>query len=166
MSTTLRSTPATRAKAEFAALWRDVVGDHRPQMVCKYGEKEAMLLVRREDIVQLLDGHYIGSVLSIDEGEFVASIPAMGVIGAGATFDEAMDDLTTQLRAYAADFFERFAFYMQTDRKVHAPALLRFAATTESRQRALLVSDSQRASEAKRAVGAHHVEGQRAIELA
>jgi Antitoxin of toxin-antitoxin, RelE / RelB, TA system len=147
---TLRSTPVTQAKAQFSALWRDVVSEHRPQLVDKFGGKEAMLLVRREDIVALLDSHLLAPEVSIDEGEFIASIPGMGVFGTGQTFDAAIDELAGELRVYVADFFDRFAFYMKTDRKEHAPALLRYAATPAEQQRELLINDSHRLATSKR----------------
>jgi hypothetical protein len=44
-----------------------------------------------------------------------------------------------EVRLYAADYFERAAFYAATDRAEHAPWLLRFALTPAAEQRDLLI---------------------------
>jgi hypothetical protein len=65
-------------------------------------------------------------------------VPRLGVLGFGATADEALADLVIELRAYARDYFERASFYAATDRAEHAPWLLRFALTPPDQQLELL----------------------------
>jgi hypothetical protein len=62
----------------------------------------------------------------------------MGVLGFGATLDEASRDLLDNLRAYVARFFQDPARYMATSRREHAGALLRFALASEDVQRSML----------------------------
>ena len=97
-----------------------------------------MLLVRTDDLARYLVAFSFDLEVAEDEGEVTAALPGLGVLGFGASRDEAIDDLLVELRTYAADYFERTSFYAATDRAEHAPWLLRFALTPAAEQRALL----------------------------
>lgn len=66
------------------------------------------------------------------------ALPRLGLLGFGATHEEAVDDLLEELRLYARDYFERASLYAETSRAGHAPWLLRFALTPAEAQRELL----------------------------
>lgn len=117
-----------------------VVHEHRPSIVSRHRGKERMLLVRTDDLAQHLRGFSFDVELVEDGGEVTAVLPWLGLLGFGSSRDEALDDLVTELRVYAADYFERAAFYAATDRAEHAPWLLRFALTPVGEQRALLTA--------------------------
>ena len=97
-----------------------------------------MLLMRTDDLARHLAGFEFGVDLVEDAGEITAVLGRLRLLGFGATGDEALDDLLTELRVYAADYFERASFYAATDRAEHAPWLLRFALTAPAEQRELL----------------------------
>ena len=99
-----------------------------------------MLLVRADDLARYLDAFSFDLEFVEDEGEVTAALPKLGVLGFGASLDEAIDDLLVELRAYAIDYFERASFYAATDRSEHAPWLLRFALTPAAEQRALVAA--------------------------
>ena len=134
----LPSLDFSRAKGALSDVMTRVVHEHRPSVVSRHRGKERMVLVRADDLVQILGSFGFDLELVEDSGEVTATLPALGVLGFGTSRDEAIDDLLVEVRAYAADYFERASFFAATDRAVHAPWLLRFALTPASEQRALL----------------------------
>lgn len=134
----LSTSAFSRAKTALSELMTEVVHEHRPWMVSRRHGKERMLLVRADDLAEYLKSFGFKTETVTDRGEVTVALPALGVLGFGASLDEARTDLLTELRAYARDFFERAAFYGATDRAAHAPWLLRFALTPPERQLELL----------------------------
>jgi hypothetical protein len=136
----LPSIDFSRAKAELSDVMTRVVHEHRPSIVSRHRGKERMVLVRADDLVRQLAVFGFDVEVIEDGGEVTAALPRFGLLGFGASGDDALDDLVFELRAYAADFFERWAFYSATDRAEHAPWLLRFALTPPGEQRDLLAA--------------------------
>jgi len=134
----LSSVDFSRAKSALSDLMTRVVHEHKPSIVSRHRGKERMLLVRTEDLVRYLEAFRLELEVVEDGGEVTVAVPSLGVLGFGSTREEALDDLVTELRVYAHDFFERSSFYAATDRAAHAPWLLRFALTPSERQRSLL----------------------------
>jgi hypothetical protein len=132
-------TPATQAKAMFSALMHEVVNGHRPQIVQRFGARDEMVLIKTGDLASWLDAFVFPTEVMVEDGEYVASLPQMGLAGAGSTFEAAIGELVEETRVYAADYFDRPAFYAATDRGGHAPYLLRFALTPPDRQAELLL---------------------------
>jgi len=128
----------SRAKAELSDVMTRVVHEHRPSIVSRHRGKERMLLVRTDDLARHLVGFDFDIELVEDGGEVTAALSRFGLLGFGSSRHEALADLLVELRAYAADYFERPAFYAATDRAGHAPWLLRFALTPTGEQRDLL----------------------------
>jgi hypothetical protein len=135
----LPSLEFSRAKSELSDVMTKVVHEHRPSIVSRHRGKERMVLLRTDDLARHLTAFRFAVELVEDGAEVTAVLPALGLLGFGATPDEAFDDLLVELRAYAVDYFERPAFYAATDRAEHAPWLLRFALTPAAQQRDLLV---------------------------
>jgi len=134
----LPSLDFSRAKGALSDVMTRVVHEHRPSVVSRHRGKERMLLVRAEDLVRYLASFEFDVELVEDGDEVTAALPALGLLGFGRSRDEAIDDLLTELRAYAADYFERASFYAATDRAAHAPWLLRFSLTPAAEQRELV----------------------------
>lgn len=132
-------TPATQAKATFSALMHEVVNGHRPQIVQRFGARDEMVLIKTGDLASWLDAFVFPTEVTVEDGEYIAALAQMGLAGTGATFDAAIDDLVEETRVYAADYFDRPAFYAATDRGGHAPYLLRFALTPPDQQFGLLL---------------------------
>lgn len=99
-----------------------------------------MYNISPHQLARYLDAFSFDLEVVEDEGEYTAALPKLGVLGFGASLDEAIDDLLVEVRAYAIDYFERATFYAATDRSEHAPWLLRFALTPAAEQRALVAS--------------------------
>lgn len=137
----LPSLEFSRAKSELSEVMTRVVHEHRPSIVSRHRGKERMLLVRTDDLAQHLSGFEFDVELVDDAEEFTAILGRLGLLGFGASRDDAIDDLLTELRVYTADYFERHSFYAATDRSEHAPWLLRFALTSAAEQRALLADE-------------------------
>ena len=134
----LPSLDFSRAKGALSDVMTRVVHEHRPSVVSRHRGKERMLLVRTEDLATYLSSFGFELEIVEDGEEVTAALPRLGLLGFGASRDDAVDDLLVELRAYAADYFERASFYASTDRRSHAPWLLRFAVTPPAEQRALL----------------------------
>jgi hypothetical protein len=77
------------------------------------------------------------------EGEVTVALERFGILGFGATFDEALEDAVRELRVYAQEPFAQPMLYGATDRAAHRPWLLRFALTPPDQQAALLLEDSR-----------------------
>ena len=134
----LPSLDFSRAKSALSDVMTRVVHEHRPSMVSRHRGKERMVLVSSADLAAFLQSFAFELELSEDAGEWTAALPKLGLLGFGSSREAAIDDLLTELRLYAAEYFERSSFYAATDRAGHAPWLLRFAVTPADEQRALL----------------------------
>ncbi len=134
----LPSIDFSRAKAELSDVMTRVVHEHRPSIVSRHRGKERMLLVRTDDLARHLADFEFELEVIEDAAEVTVALPRFGLLGFGSGRDAAVADLLVELRAYAADFFERPAFYAATDRAAHAPWLLRFALTPPGEQLDLL----------------------------
>lgn len=142
--TVLPSISFTEAKAGLSGLMTEVVHGHRPEVIERHGGKETAVLMAREDLLTLLAEYRFRPLVSIDGGEATAVLEELGLIGSGANFEEAMEDLVGELRRYAHRFLvERPSFYLQSDRVRHVPWLLRFALTPADEQLGLLYEDSR-----------------------
>jgi antitoxin YefM len=138
----------TEAKSGLSGLMTEVVHRHRPELIERHGGKEAAVLMSREDLVALLSDYRFRPRVALGGGEASAVLEDLGIVAAGADFEEAMENLVRELRDYAHDFLvERPSFYRQTSRVRHEPWLLRFALTPPGEQLALLYDDSRIASE-------------------
>jgi hypothetical protein len=131
--------PFSQAKAELSALMDQVVHEHRPAVIER--RREAMVALSLPDLRSLLATFRFVPRVAVGRRQTVATLEELGLLGSGPNVDAAIDDLVEELRAYAADFVSRYSFYVQTDRRSHAPYLLRFALTPADEQRALLVEE-------------------------
>lgn len=138
----------SKAKNALSEVMTSVVHEHQLRLVSRHRGKEAMLLVRPEDLAAMLESFRFDPCVTVSDGEATAELTELGVLGFGASVEEALEDLVRELRLYAQRFFERLSFYRATDRAGHAPWLLRFALTPSDRQLELLFEDSRREAEA------------------
>ncbi len=139
---TVGTIPARRfsqAKAELSALMDQVVREHRPTVIER--RREAMVALSLPDLRSLLAAFRFEPRVVVRRKGTVASLEGLGLLGGGSNADAAIDDLLEELRDYASDFVSRYSFYVQTDRRAHAPYVLRFALTPPDEQRALLVEE-------------------------
>lgn len=134
----IKARPFSEAKAELSDVMTQVVREHRPAVIARGGGKEAMVAFELDDFRLLLGSFQFEPQVSFGEDGVVAAIESLGLIGHGSDHDRAMEDLLEELRAYASDYLRRYAFYEQTDRRAHAPWIVRFAVTPVEEQRALL----------------------------
>ena len=98
-----------------------------------------MIALNADDEADRLRRYRFDPALTFSRGEVTAELAPFGLLGFGASVDEALDDLLAELRAYTQRFFERSGFYGQSDRRDHWPWLLRFALTPPDEQHLLLV---------------------------
>lgn len=136
---TIPTKPFSRAKAELSALMDQVVREHRPAVIER--RREAMVVLSLDDMRELLAPFRLEPRVRIGRSQTTAVLNELGLVGAGRDVDDAIADLLEDMRAYAADFVSRFTFYMQTDRRTHAPYVLRFALTPAGEQRGLLLEE-------------------------
>jgi hypothetical protein len=138
----LESVNFSKAKSGLSVVMDDVVHARQPRLVQRHGGRESMLLVRPDDLIRSLEQFRLAFTVTIEPGEVTVAVPEFGVLGFGDDLDSAMKDLVAELRAYSRRFFERSAFYLETDRASHYPKLLRFALTHPDEQLDLLYQDA------------------------
>ena len=126
------------AKSQLSSLMDLVFHAHQPYLVLRHRGKEQMLLLRPDDVLRLLSDMRIDVQAVFDKGEVTLRTPDLGVLGFGSTLDEAIDDLLSELRDYARDYFGEPDRYRGPDRTSHFGPLLRFALTPAEDQRRLL----------------------------
>lgn len=137
--TAVATKPFSKAKAELSELMSHVVREHRPTVIER--RREAMVALSLDDLRSLLEAFHFEPRVVAGRKETVASLDDLGLVGSGPDLDAAINDLLEELRDYAADFVRRYAFYMQTDRRPHAPWVLRLALTPPDEQRELLIEE-------------------------
>lgn len=131
----------TDAKRNLSELMTEVVHDHRPIQVNRHAGREQMFLLARRELEDLLAlaGQRFETRVIFDEDEVSVSLPAFSLIGAGASFEEAIDDLLEVLRQYCAQYLERLELYRQTDRHGLLGLVFLFALTPPEDQSELLL---------------------------
>ena len=111
MTEALLSTDFSEAKAHLSDLMTDVYHAHRPQLVSRHRGKEQMLLVGREDLARMLADQRLDVQVVYDEGEVTLRVPDLGILGFGDTYEEAAEDLVSELEVYASSYFQNPARY-------------------------------------------------------
>src|SRR4051812_18252646 len=105
MSTTLPSRQFTEAKGDLSNLMTSVVREHVPSVIQR-GRNDHMLLLEEQTALRLLAAGFRFETDVVSSGsEVTVHVRRLDVIGLGATFDEAIDDATLNLRRYADRYF-------------------------------------------------------------
>jgi hypothetical protein len=146
MAAPLPSRPFAEAKTRLSEVMTDVVHGHHPQVIGRHGGREQMLLVGLDDIAAVLESFRFDPRVSISDGEFVVRLPELDLVAGGARYEDAVEELVELVEDYSETFLPRLDFFMQTDRRLHLPWLLRFALTPEG-DRAELFAQPPRDSE-------------------
>ncbi len=130
MSSALIETHAfSEAKAKLSDLMTAVVHGHRPKAVDRHGGKEEMFLLGREELMAMLESFEFHPKVSVSEGEFVVRLPELGLIAGGESLDAALAELVEIAEAYVEQYFARYEFFRETDRRRHLPWVARIAFT-------------------------------------
>jgi hypothetical protein len=79
----------------------------------------------------------------IEPGVITAHLARFGLLGFGATVEEALIDLVNEIDVYADRFLGDLTLYKRTKRVDHQPELLRFKNTAPEDRVALLLADSR-----------------------
>jgi hypothetical protein len=132
----------SEAKAKLSDLMTAVVHGHRPTAVDRHHGKEEMFLLGREELTALLESFEFHPQVSVADDEFVVRLPELGLIAGGASFDAALDELVEVAEAYAELYFDRFAFYRETDRRGQLPWVARIAFSNPPERRQLFLNAS------------------------
>jgi hypothetical protein len=90
-------------------------------------------------LVAMLEEFAFEPKVSVSEGEFVVHLPELGVIAAGESLEEALDELVELADAYAEQYLDRFAFYRETDRGRQLPWVARIAVTPPDERHVLFL---------------------------
>lgn len=142
----LETVPSAQAKAKFRELLDGVAHDHRALLIDRYG-RDPVALLEPAAIVALVDERFETEVI-VEPDEVSVTLPQVGLIGAGATLDAAIDDTLEKLRVYARRYMDNRAFYARTDRAREYKLLAKFMFTPTEKQRALLLEDASSEPEA------------------
>ncbi|HEX5415839.1 MAG TPA: type II toxin-antitoxin system prevent-host-death family antitoxin [Chloroflexota bacterium] len=143
-ATGIPSIEFSEAKSRLSDVMSAVVHEHQPRLISRHRGKESMVLLPAEDLAVFLRQYRFEAEIIFSDGEVTAQLPRFDLLGFGATIDEALDDLLSELRAYVTRFFDRSSFYMQSERREHWPWLMRFALTPSDEQRLLLIEPPER----------------------
>ena len=138
---TLTCTDVTAARSSLPELQTRAVEHHRPQMIRRRGDADASVLLAASDLATSFAAFRFEPHVTTGDGEATASLENLGILGMGATAEEAVEDLAVELRRFAQRYFEKAAFYRETHLRGYLPWLLRFAATPEDRQVDLLYEE-------------------------
>jgi prevent-host-death family protein len=134
----------SEAKAKLSPLMTQAVHEHAPVRIARRGETdEVVLLSRRQLLEQVLSQEALAVTMTAEEGAFVATIPGLGLIGAGETVDSAMTELREAVDEHVYEFFSNLRFWEETTHMAYFRPLLRyFLMNTDERLR-LLMGDEQ-----------------------
>ena len=141
MATLVPTHDFSPAKVHLSELMSKVVHTHQPQLIQRFAGKEEMLLMQSGDLARLLSSFRFQPQVTMSDGEMTASLPDFKLLGFGPTTEEAVSDLVEELRAVTKRFFEKPAFYLETERAAQFPWLLRFALTPEEQQLELMYEE-------------------------
>jgi hypothetical protein len=127
------------AKSHFSDVMTEVVHRHHPLLIDRHRGKEHAVLFGAEEMRAMLAAFRFDTQTIHEAGEWTLISPELNLTAGGASFDEALDELTELAAEYAATYFERFEFYRQTDRRSQLPWVTRLAVTPEDQRRDLFV---------------------------
>lgn len=137
-TTIFPSRKAADAKAHLADVMTAAIHGTMPQIIQRRGGKERVVVARPDLMAQALSGFRFEAEVLLGDGEIVVRLEQFGLLGAGDSYEDAVEDALEQLRSYAGEFFRDWSLYSHTDRRWHLPWLLRFALTAEEDQAGLL----------------------------
>src|SRR3989442_1760219 len=132
--------PISEVKDHLSQVVDEAVHKHRPQLIERHGEAQAML-IGIEELRELVRSFIFDPRVVFGSDEVVISLDRHGLVASGKAMDSAIDKLLQDLRDYSQDFLARYEFFRHTPRSHELPWLLRFALTPEDQQRQLLVEE-------------------------
>lgn len=141
----LSAKPFSEAKAALSAVMDQVVRAHRPQLVERNSWKEAMALIGLDDLRSVVSSFSFDPKVRYGD-EVVMSLDEMGLVAAGRSLDAAADAMVLELRAYCAEYLDRFDHFRHTSRVRDLPWALKFSLTPLDQQRELLFEEPTTAS--------------------
>lgn len=136
----LPGTSISEAKDHLSKVVDEAVHRHRPQLIQRHGESEAML-IGVEQARELLRSFVFEPRVVFADDEVVISLDRHGLVVSGRSMNDAADAMVSELRDHSKDFLARYEFFRHTPRNQELPWLLRFALTPEEQQRELLFEE-------------------------
>jgi len=136
----LTARPFSAAKSGLSAVMDQVVRGHRPQLVERNDWKEAMALIGIDDLRSVVGTFRFAPKVTYGD-EVVMTLDQLGLVASGRTLDAATDTLLRELRAYCAEYLDRFDHFRHTTRVRDLPWVLRFSLAPQDEQRELLFEE-------------------------
>ncbi len=136
----LPGTPISEVKNHLSQVVDEAVHKHRPQLIERHGESEAML-IGIDEARELLRSFVFEPRVVFGDGEVVLSLDRHGLVVSASSMNAAADALVNELREHSQDYLARYEFFRHTPRSQELPWLLRFALTPEDEQRELLFEE-------------------------
>lgn len=130
---------------------RERVSQGRTEAEARANVVDALLLILRSDAGSVVDavresqvlpepvGQRFDTRVSLGESEATVGLSALRLIGAGDTFDAAVDDLVEVLREYSSQYLRRIVFDRQAAQGNLSPLIRVFSLTPAEEQRGLLL---------------------------
>lgn len=135
------------AKAKLPEVVSEAVHDHRPSVITKHGESQAVL-ISIEDELRALRSFVFEPRVVVTRDHVVMTLERHGLVSSAPSLINAVDGMVDELRAYSAEFLRRYEFYRHTSRDSELPWILRFALTPPEQQRLLLIEEPSRSAAA------------------
>lgn len=147
----------SEAKAKLSSLMTQAIHEHSPVRVSRRGEEDQLVgLARGQILERLLADQSLPVEMTVEAGEFVAAIPALGQLGTGETVDEALVDLQRGLDDFVPEFFSNLRFWEQTSRIAYYRPLFRYLLMNPDERLLMLSGDGgAERSRAMQHAGAH-----------
>jgi len=131
------------AKAHMSQLMTEAVRGQRPFLIHRRNEDDDLMGLSRSDVLELVgNAPRFDPQIEFGDHTILATLPDFGVAGEGATADEAMEALVSEIQSYARSYFANRQFFRHTDRALHYPMLLRLIATDPKDRVRMLLDDS------------------------
>ena len=131
----------SRAKATLSDLMDQVFHDHRGLLVSRHRGKERMVVLRPEDVVELLGAERLDIRLHGDRAPIAAEVVELGIVVEGESEAQAVDALVACIRPHAARAASQLGELIAAGRVHEAAALLRFGLTEPDDQADLVRAD-------------------------
>lgn len=141
MDTMIETLGFSDAKSHLSRLMTSVVHDYQPKAVRR--RQEEMFLVPREVMTAMIENFRFNPQVSVASGEFVVRLPELNLLGAGETFDEAVDELLDVASEFAEQYLSRLRYYAESEQLARFPWVARIAFTREDARRALFEAEQE-----------------------
>lgn len=129
---------ATDARKQWSSVI-DTAVRKRPVFIKR--TRDNVTMINSEAFENLLTSYKFHiSLIPEDDGTVTASVKEIDIVDNGATKEEAVEKIMTDLREYAVDFYSEFDYWRSApNRKNHVPFVLKILLSTDDQLKEALI---------------------------